>query len=580
MKTVTRRLGLTVAALGLMAAEGRAAPRWYQAETPHFEVYSSANKAETRAIISDLELFHQTITAMFSIQQQSDRKTRIVIFGRERDLEPYKPDGSAPPDDSLAYDVSRRRFIPVGAQMMDTPEIPRFDRINALPLRVQQAKRFEAMRAGLTGNDGKMVAAAPDAVDEQHAYSVTHPDETLIVMSGEDDWENSKATLYGRHMVTLLQNAGVEGPRWFLEGMAELMATFDIRRETCVVGRTSGELLGFIRQISYLMPWQDFFAVAADSREYQSVSSRDLFSGQAWLLMHYCYFSEERSAEWRAGLLRWMEDVQRGEGDMVELLQRHLGVTPEQLTAELLAYAQGDNFPGLMTERPDSWAGEKVKLDRVAKDETENVLLDVRVRVTRDPEAVQELQARAERDPSDVDALRLLGVDAMLRGDEAAQTAYWNQAKAAGSTEAAVVRQGAIAGLRARLEHVDPADLIPDEQVIVWRAELEEALRLDPSDEISLQWLAWLEALAETPSVPNMNRVQRAVMAGLAQPDFALMAVAIMRARIGDLDTAREITTRFADWDRWEWRQVVDRVSAVLKDDNEAAAKPATRTEG
>ena len=92
-------------------------------------------------------------------------------------------------------------------------------------------------------------------------------------------------------LTRLLQNGGVEGPRWFLEGMAELMATFDIRRDNCVVGRTSGELLSFIQQFRYLMPWEDFFAVAANSAEYERAGNRDLFSGQllvTQVLMRTC----------------------------------------------------------------------------------------------------------------------------------------------------------------------------------------------------------------------------------------------------------------------------------------------------
>ena len=129
------------------------------------------------------------------------------------------------------------------------------------------------------------------------------------------------------------------------------------------------------------------------------------------------------------------------------------------------------------------------------------------------------------------------------------------------------------------MEEVDPQNLIADEQAAVWRTELEEALRLDPSDEVTLQWLGWLEALAETPSIENMNRVQRAVTHGMAQPDFVLMAVAIMRARVGDMETAREIAARFEGWDRWRWRGVVERVNAAIGEKT-AQAAPERHTEG
>jgi hypothetical protein len=584
MKTTARGIGLWGLVLLGTALVAHAAPRWHKAETPHFIVYSAANKAETKEIIADLELFHQTVTKTFSIKTKTERKTRIVIFGRERQLEPYKPDMSRPPDDSVSYEISPGKIAVIGAAMLDSPQRARFHpTIDVGPnsTRVVEAEmaRINDSRAALTGNTGKAVQSAASQQQNQHAFAINHPDETVIVMSGESDWDDSKATLYGRHMVAMLQNAGVEEPQWFLEGMAAMMSTFYRNRETLAMGGANADLLNFVRDLNHLMPWDQFFAIANDSREYGKLGNRDWFDAQAWLLLHYCYFSEERSAEWREAMIAWIEDVKRGEGDMMELLQRHLGVSPEQLTAELLAYSQREEYQGIVSTRPATWEGKRVKLQRVEPTEAEDVLLNVRVRLTRDEEAVQELQARAERDPKDTEALRLLGVDAMLKGDESRQSDYWAQASAAGASDAVLVRQEAVAGLRQRLESLDPQNLIADEQAVVWRAQLEDALRLEPGNEITLQWLGWLEALAETPDVANMNRVQHAVNAGMAQPDFVLMAVAIMRARVGDLDTARDITSRFEGWDRWEWRNVLVKLAAAFEAESGATAK-SVRAEG
>ncbi|WP_221029957.1 hypothetical protein [Actomonas aquatica] len=593
MRAATRRCKLWglvgVLAVGAMSVEVDAAPRWRKVETPHFEVYSAASKAETREIIRDLELFHQTVLQVFALKPQSERRTRIVIFGRERHLDPYKPeiesgenphgeawegeqiarDGVGPPDDSLSYDVNRKRFTPAGPQMMETPRPVRLN----ISLREMHAARMNAMRAALQPPRGVSRQPVPGKVDAQHAYSVVHPDQALIVLSGEDEWENTKAVLFGRYMRNLLQQCGLTEPSWFLEGMAEMLTSFGIRRDTTVVGQPDGELIGFMRELGYFMPWEEFFAMAADSRAYGQLGNRDLFAAQAWLLVHYCYFSEERSPEWRQALLAWIAEVQRGEGDMVELMQRHLGVTPAELTAELQTYCQRAEFSGLVLERPERWAGDRVALERASEEEAEAALLDVRVRVSRDPEAVQELEARLAAanaaGETDVAALELLGVAAMLRGDATAQVDYWGRAAAAGSADPAVVRHEAVAGLRAwvETEAAGAVELIGDEQAVVWRTQLEAALRLDPADEVTLRWLGWLEGLAETPSVENMNRVQRAVVAGMAQPDGVMMAVAIMQARVGDEATAREIVTSYGeDWETWKWRALAAEAGARVDD--------------
>ncbi len=565
MQAAKWRLGLWWLALAMMlSASTAAAPRWRKAETPHFEVYSSASKAETREIIRDLELFHQTLLEVFSLKPQAERRTRIVIFARERHLEPYKPDlDAAPPDDSLAYQVSRKKFTPVGARMLDTPKPVRLTRSWA----EMHAEEMNARRVALTPPRSVSRVPPPDDPDAQHAYSLNHPDETLIVLSGEDEWDQTKSVLFGRYTVAMLQQCGLTEPRWFLEGMAELLATFEIRRETAVIGRGSEPLLTFMQGLGYFMPWEEFFAVAADSRAYRQLGNRDVFAAQAWLLMHYCYFSEERSVEWRAALLAWIADVQRGEGDMMELLQRHLGVTPDELTAELQAYLYRQKFTGLVTARPATWPGQQVDLQRAEKEARDEALLDVRLRLARDEDAVRELEARvaAEGGEDDVAALEQLGVAAMMRGEVAAQADYWERARVAGSTDPAVVRFATVEALRERVERAELGEWIADEQAVVWRGILEDALRLDPNNEITLQWLGWLEALAQTPSVPNMNKVQRAVSAGMAQPDDVLMAVAIMQARGGDQDTARDIVTRFDEgWERWKWRGIVERLKPAL----------------
>lgn len=572
MQAAKWRLGLWWLAGAVMwSGVAEAAPRWRKAETPHFEVYSSASKAETREIIRDLELFHQTLLEVFSLKPQTERRTRIVIFGRERQLEPYKPDLDAgPPDDSLAYQVSRRKFTPARPQMVDTPRQVPHPR-SWLEI---HAESMNARRMALTPPRGVARVAPRDDPDAQHAYSLNHPDETLIVLSGEDEWETTKAVLYGRYTVAMLQQCGLREPRWFLEGMAELMATFEIRMESTVIGRGSEPLLTFMQDLGYFMPWEEFFAVAADSPAYRKMGNRDVFAAQAWLLMHYCYFSAERSAEWRAAMLAWLADVQRGEGDMIELLQRHFGVTPDELTAELQAYLYRQKFSGLVAARPATWPGQRVELQRAKHAERDEALLDVRLRLTRDEEAVRELEARVAADggQEDVAALEKLGVAAMMRGDATAQADYWERARVAGSADAAVVRFATVEALRERVKQAELGEWIDDAQAVVWRGILEDALRLDPGNEVTLRWLGWLEALAQTPSMANMNRVQQAVRAGMAQPEDVLMAVAIMQTRVGDEETAREIVTRFDEgWDRSTWRGVIEQVNAALGRERAAA---------
>lgn len=537
------------------------ADNWKVARTPHFEVISAANKGETREIIAESELFYQTLIALMGDRRQIDRPTRIVLFKRERHLEPFKPERSVAQSADELLDVYRQRYVAtLGAVNEPDDMLTGQAVLLSRSSRLMPAAWLDAVRRELKTNTPIMRNARPNLPDMQHIFAFNHLDRAVIVLSGESRWDETKQRLYRRYMIQILEDMGVTGPLWVKEGMAAMFGAFQIGRDTYNLGIPDFDLMSFLRDVGYLIPWEDFFAIDPTSTAYQTPGVRQLYNGQALLLVHYCYFSAQRSEAWRPALLALVKDVKRGEQDMSELLERHLGVT----LAELMDYLHQKRFPALEQKRPKTWPGKAVEFQAATEEQVKDALLDVQVRLSRDDSTLDELRGIALSSDAESRTFELLGVDALQRDDTSAAEEFFAKANSSGSEHAAVVRYRAEQRLREKLADVNPANLIADEHAIPWRTDLEAALKLDPSDQRTVQWLAWLEALAVNPVMENINHVQMVAQQGLVDPDLTLLAIAVLRARLGDIATAHSITDRYRDWHSWQWYGVVQRLRTAF----------------
>jgi hypothetical protein len=85
------RVVLPVATGLLLVSAAAAGERWIHARTEHFEIFSSASEEESRDLLVNLEQFRATVLSIYSLPRLRDPRTTVVVFGTDRQFDPFKP---------------------------------------------------------------------------------------------------------------------------------------------------------------------------------------------------------------------------------------------------------------------------------------------------------------------------------------------------------------------------------------------------------------------------------------------------------------------------------------------------------
>ena len=102
MRTSSRLTFVVSIGLALLSIAS-ARERWITARTEHFEMFSCASESESREMLNKLEQFRATVLATYSLPRFRDPRTTIMLFGTDRQFEPYKPLYNGKPNDVAGY---------------------------------------------------------------------------------------------------------------------------------------------------------------------------------------------------------------------------------------------------------------------------------------------------------------------------------------------------------------------------------------------------------------------------------------------------------------------------------------------
>ena len=94
------RQGLAGMALLCVCGQASSPAPWRLASSQHFEVYSSAGEGRTRDTLKQFEQLRKFFVEQLRMKDEKPLPVRIVIFGSEKDYEPYKPKAFAARIDS------------------------------------------------------------------------------------------------------------------------------------------------------------------------------------------------------------------------------------------------------------------------------------------------------------------------------------------------------------------------------------------------------------------------------------------------------------------------------------------------
>lgn len=161
----------------------------------------------------------------------------------------------------------------------------------------------------------------------------------------------------------LLRNQGRQAyPRWYDEGLADLLGTVNLREGAFDFGNAPRDRLMTLGS----MPWLDYDQILAPApREEWSTTDTGRFYAQSWALLHYLIWGRE-GADFSAQLARFLESEESGKPP-VEAFELAFGEDVKALKANVRRYLAKARYGKGKLKNPFDPAGLQVR--RVRPDE-------------------------------------------------------------------------------------------------------------------------------------------------------------------------------------------------------------------
>ena len=493
--------------------------KWKRYESPNFELFSRAEDYESRQLLWNLELLRAFFLERVQQMERIPLPVTIYYFNNERDF--------------LAY----------------------------VPERMRSAKRT----AG---------------------YYVAMPDRGIVVLSPSWNEDFSRRLIYHEYIHHLSHIVGDNSPPWFSEGIAELFST---------VTEASGELkfgdpvVGHVLELreKKLIPLDQLFATDHSSSLYNESERAGMFYAESWVLLHYWYCGDLKLTPAQLKATQKFFDYIRSEGEKGNSAERRalfeqcLGMTYRQMTDEIERYVVNGGYRWYKTPCPKIAEKSTYRMRSLTRDEVREQLEGLDLSVNRSAASRLALLDLVGKNPKDYRALEILGTDAQIDGYTEAARERWERALAAGSTNPAVAQALAEIEHQAWLARFDLDFRLPNATAERIRGLLHRSIACAPNQWRAYEILAWVEATADTPLALEISLVEQHAKT-MADPDRTVLAMAVIRARLKDFATAKQLIgkLRRSPRNHVELLQECDALSAYIarhtdEEGDEAEPNPA-----
>ena len=366
-------------------------------------------------------------------------------------------------------------------------------------------------------------------------------DEDLIVLSADSQdrgEDGGYSIIFHEYVHKLLHEQGYNPPTWLDEGLAQFYATMRVTENSVEVGQPAQQRLRVIAR-SALMPLGRLFAVNHSSPEYNEKFQTQIFYAQSWLLVHFLYCGTDKNVQGK--FTQFFEGVEENPTALEAQCQRVYGMNFAQMESALSGYLSGGRFNVRTVKLPIGDFAGKIRFEPMGAVERDTVLENLRWRIRPEEGSPLHMLQLAERDPKAARPYEVLAAYTLGKDRDRQQAlAYWEKAVERGSINAYVYLQLAKAQLKDVTNILSLDYRAPQLVAEPIRKYLDRAVELRPDYMEAWEALAELEAVAEKPRVPVVVQIQNRVPKMRSQAK-TLCALAIIRWRIGDLKTCREI---------------------------------------
>lgn len=383
-------------------------------------------------------------------------------------------------------------------------------------------------------------------------YSVDVDGAALLALAVSENEAEVISRTFEFETVWALRRMGYYLPVWLAQGAGEVLATVDVTKGKCLVGRESAQHAERFAADRELIPWPRFFEIGESSPEYAGKLATGAFHSQAWALMHWVLLKDDHSRErfqLLAGKLRTMPGI--------EAVPAVMGVPPENFRAAIEQHLRDFRTPRAVPfDAGKVRAALKVTPAPMAEvlAQTSNLL----AAAGRIDECNAQLEKARQLAPDRADVKEAWARRALRENHPDEATRLYREAIAAGSTSFAAYLNSATARLDATMvEDGDrPGSGGPD--ALVALEEVRRAIALNPGSSEAYRLLGRTFWVMPTLSDADVNELRRGVVAGKAGARVRYYR-GLLYSRLGK--TAQSLT---------DFQQVVDDPDATDTDRNRA----------
>jgi hypothetical protein len=359
-------------------------------------------------------------------------------------------------------------------------------------------------------------------------------DRSYVLVAPVDDWASAQQLIYHEFVHHLFMVTEDEPPVWLNEGMADLLSTIEVGSDGVQIGKPSA---GRLMQIhtEKLMPLEQLFAVDQNSRVFQKGEHTGLFYAESWALVHYLYFG--KSGLSKDGIDRFLNFVRRKPPPTADELRAAFrgafSMDYPEMLKRLEHYVTSGRYSWGRRPMPKIEPADSYAMRAVPRDEIRVRLAGVALCVNQNPYGKLLLLEAVKNRPADPRPLEELGSDALRDGDELTAKERWGKALEIGSRNPAIYRELALMECGGWFSQFDLDFRLPEETARHLRTLLQGSIKYAPEQTVAYEMLAWIEAYAAEPSIPNINLVQTHFSA-LKEKQRTLLALAVVRFRAND----------------------------------------------
>lgn len=401
--------------------------------------------------------------------------------------------------------------------------IPRFHDSKATIVLFATNRQFDSFKPL---HDGKPANGA--------AYCIGGSGETTIAMAADNNPEETDEIIFREYVQLVLAAGGEEPPLWLNDGLAELFSTFKIEGDSFILGVGKPARTETLSRLQ-LMPLDRLFAVTRESPEYR----QETFHAESWALLHFMVCGKD-SAAYLPKLRRFNELIATSDGAVDGCFREAFSMSYDEMERNIDRYLQSNHF---YAQRGKLIVGDlyaRIEFQPAGAFEREVALTSLRWRLQAPADIVDRLMQLSESHPEAARPHEILAAIAMQGGDPKGALGHWRRAAELGSDNPEVYLQVAADRFDQFTIGLTLDTRMPAEVAATLRGWLDRVIALSPRYLEAYETVAMVEAFSEQPRWDVVNRVQ-AAMPKMRDKTRAMFAMAILRWRMGDDVTARQI---------------------------------------